>query len=1006
MAQTGRADLLLALHLGAAATADATHDAFDDDIALTLDHDDTHRWGYRREPKAEPPPEPLTLTLPTLQAPPPAAEPGTAAPSDDPLRMPLQMPLAWALRDQTVRDLPQEVQSLPALTADDLRALTPDPLPYRDLVPWARALPGLRRQTDRQVAGGIDWRPLTESLARRELPRRLPRRTWARWPQRLILVLDFSPRLDPYRWDFHRLAERIAAQVPAASLSVRLLRHGPAGPWQPWPHPHRPPPPQELHEWEARLAPGTVLLFASDLGLFDTQPARHRAWLAWADALRAQGCRLVALAPVGAGQPTAEAVQRFELMRWSPDSRWHRERRAPAASAAEPFDPLAGAQAEPPADGDALSALVALAATAIRIDPPLLRAWRSLIGNDAGLEGRLWNHPHLELRTVTCSTRSEHLDADLARHAALPVALRQAARVVQHAQHAHLRRSLGQAEALRWDATAGPATGRALSAGADTPLGFVKRLLHSLSDPAAPPEPALRRSLLGAAELMQSAASERVRAQDPALFAELDAAVARWRSGQSGSVVPGTAAVTSMRMWQLVQRGPALVMAPFGASGPSQRLGEPVEVPVSAQGVWLQMPGSNRRLPLGDDGVELALLGLSPDRLSVSLDQYTWVLKQVVRPDWAMSFRQEQGRTFGVVKAPGLRADGWAEQAFFEPVWGNQRTSTPDGRALVGLDSYGAYANVVLRPPTTGVSRVVDDLQLLLRWIPPGRFLMGSPDGVGDRDEHPQHPVRISQGFWLAEGPCTQQLWQAVMGNNPSGFKDEPDAPQRPVENVSFDDVQPFLERLRAWLPPGCEPALPTEAEWEYAARAGKSAEYPWGDEPDDARANWGGQHDGTTPVGRFPANPWGLFDMQGNVWEWCADVKRTYTAEPQRDPYGDLFGPPRRALRGGSWEYHRAYARSASRGDWHPSGRDRDVSFRLALRPSSPGAGGPVSEPAEPVQRVSRPGGPPAGAGRPGDDAGWFQRTLAGVRNALTPGRSANPAGKPTSAPPGKKRR
>ena len=982
MAQTGRADLLLALRLGAAATADATHDAFDDELALTLDHDDTRRWGYRREPKPEPPPEPLTLTLPTLQAPQPPAESATAPPSDDPLRMPLQMPIAWALREQTVRDLPQEVQSLPALTAADLRALTPDPLPYRDLVPWARALPGLRRQTDRQVAGGIDWRPLTERLARRELPRRLPRRTWARWPQRLILVLDFSPRLDPYRWDFHRLAERIAAQVPAASLSVRLLRHGPAGPWLPWRPPHRPPPPPELHEWNERLAPGTVMLFASDLGLFDAQPALHRAWLAWADALRAQGCRLVALAPVGAGQPTAEAVQRFELLRWSPDSRWHRECRAPAA---EPFDPLAGAQAEPPADGDALSALVALAATAIRIDPPLLRAWRSLLGNDAGLEGRLWNHPHLQIRTVTCSTRSEHLDAYLARHARLPVALRQAARAVQRAQHAHLRRSLGQAEALRWGATAGPATGGALAAGADSTLGFVKRLLHSLSDPAAPPAPALLRSLLGAAELMQSAASERVRAQDPSLFAALDAAIARWRSGQPAGGGQGAKPPADLRAWRLVQRGPALVLLPADATGPGQRLGETVVAPASVQGVWLQTSGGNRWLALEDEGAEFALLGESPDRLSVTFDRHTWVLEKVERPTWAVAFEQAKGKIRAGVPVPGAGGGGRPELGWFESPWQPQRlTGLASGRVSLGLDSHGAFAEIALRAPASTARIDLQDMQLRIRWIPPGRFFMGSPDSVGDDDEHPQHPVLISRGFWLAEGPCTQQLWQAVMGSNLSRFKYGPDALQRPVENVSFDDVQPFLERLRAWLPPGCEPALPTEAEWEYAARAGTASAYSWGDEPDDARANWDGKHDGTTPVGLFPANRWGLFDMHGNVYEWCADGKRIYMAEAQCDPHGDLVGRPSRVVRGGFWADQPGSARSAYRNGCLPDRRLYQLGFRLALRSSRPGAVGPGSVPAEPALRVSGPGG----------DGSWFLRPLVGRRDSPAPER------------PGKKKR
>ena len=236
-----------------------------------------------------------------------------------------------------------------------------------------------------------------------------------------------------------------------------------------------------------------------------------------------------------------------------------------------------------------------------------------------------------------------------------------------------------------------------------------------------------------------------------------------------------------------------------------------------------------------------------------------------------------------------------------------------------------------------------------LRWIEPSGpagFWMGSPreeraaledeqvrEGA-DSTEHEPRGVTVPEGFWLAEGPCTQALWEAVMGGNPSQYKDAPDAPQRPVEQVSFDDVQEFLRHLRGWLPEGCEPALPTEAQWEYAARAGTTTAYPWGDEPDDARANWNIQHDATTPVGRFEPNHWGLLDMHGNVLEWCADP---WHQRLDGAASAAMEGPPRRAVRGGSWLSPPGGARSADRLGGPPGGRTRFLGFRLALRSSSP---------------------------------------------------------------------
>ena len=965
MSQTGRAELLLALQCGAG-----------DSVAL--EHDDRHWWGYQRQAKAPPAPEPVAL--PPLAAAEVPGPPPELALEDDPLKLPLQMPIAWVLMQQTLRDLRQELKALPKLTEADLRALATEPLPYRDLVPWARAVPGIRRHTDRQVPGGVDWPRVADALARRQVMRHTPRRTWQRWPQRLLVVLDFSTRLDPYRWDFHRLAQQLDALLPASALSVRLLRHGPAAPWQAWSHPRKTPPPSDLHDWEERLPPGTLLLLATDLGLFDNQAATHQAWLTWAADLRQQGCRLVALAPVSPQQPNAEALKLVELLRWSPDSRWRREQRAAA-----PAGPSATIAADAPAPDapslDTLDALVALAATALRIDPPLLRAWRSLLpgGADAGLEGRLWNHPHLQPAGLTCATRAQQLDADLARHAALPDTLRHQARQVQQAQHAHLRRSLGQAESLRWAAANGDdlddaAPAPPSAASPSDALGFVKRLLHTLQDQAAQAPVVPQRTLLGAAELIQAAASPRVRAQDPALFAALDAAVARWRAGPGAGSTGRQPGPAAQQQWTLSQQGPTLGLAPAGPLGPCQPLGVPVTASAATPGVWLRRDDASRWLPMTESGVQLAELGQVPDTLRIELDQHVWFVSQVNRPWWAESLCLRSG-----VLSAGLRTPT-GEWAWFAWPWGSGREHFSWLGGTVRIDEFGALAEVPIsqsRDAGTGVFM----MQLRLRWISPGSFLMGSPQGQGDSDERPQHPVTLSQGLWLAEGPCTQALWRAVMGENPSHFRNEADSPKRPVEQVSFDDVQRFLQRLRAWLPEGCDPMLPTEAQWEYAASAGTATAYPWGEESNDAWANTSEMYQGTTEVGKFHPNSWGLLDMHGNVYEWCADGLRPYTEAAQRDPHGDLEGPPGRAVRGGSWFHLSGFARSACRSIRPPDGRDRRLGFRLALRSSSQAAGGQSAEP------TTGSGGATAGAGRPGDKAGLQQRTVSRVRAALGSG-------------------
>jgi formylglycine-generating enzyme required for sulfatase activity len=165
----------------------------------------------------------------------------------------------------------------------------------------------------------------------------------------------------------------------------------------------------------------------------------------------------------------------------------------------------------------------------------------------------------------------------------------------------------------------------------------------------------------------------------------------------------------------------------------------------------------------------------------------------------------------------------------------------------------------------------VPDLGLTLMPIPTGTFTMGSIDG--DVDERPVTRVTISAGFWMGKTEVTQGQWRSIMGNNPSAFKGDD---QRPVECVSYADAQAFCrklterERAAGRLPDGYVYALPTEAQWEYSCRAGTTGQYA-GDLDMIAwyRANSGGQ---THPVAQKQANAWGLHDMQGNVWEWCAD--------------------------------------------------------------------------------------------------------------------------------------
>ena len=252
----------------------------------------------------------------------------------------------------------------------------------------------------------------------------------------------------------------------------------------------------------------------------------------------------------------------------------------------------------------------------------------------------------------------------------------------------------------------------------------------------------------------------------------------------------------------------------------------------------------------------------------------------------------------------------------------------------------------------------VDGVEYAFRYCPAGTFQMGSPTSESGRwDDETQHRVELTTGFWLLETEVTQALWKSVMGSNPSWFCSTGggsskvsgvDTSNFPVDRVSWNDCQEFIAKLNALgvAPDGLQFRLPTEAEWEYACRAGTSTAYFWGDSLNGDNANCDGNYpcgtstkgqylERTTQVGSYAPNAWGLYDMHGNVYEWCADGLVAYGTASQTDPTGPSSGS-NRVLRGGGWYSSAKHCRSANRRNNVPTSRVFDYGFRLVLGRSS----------------------------------------------------------------------
>jgi sulfatase modifying factor 1 len=214
-------------------------------------------------------------------------------------------------------------------------------------------------------------------------------------------------------------------------------------------------------------------------------------------------------------------------------------------------------------------------------------------------------------------------------------------------------------------------------------------------------------------------------------------------------------------------------------------------------------------------------------------------------------------------------------------------------------------------------------LNMELIWCPPGGFVMG-PSG----EDSPAHPVILTKGFYLGKYEVTQEEYEKVMGNNPSEFKGK----NLPVERVSWYEAVEFCVALnkKERIPRGWKIALPTEAQWEYACRAGTTTAYSWGNNITPQLANYGGSGlKKSVEVGSYSANPWGFFDMHGNVWEWTADSRLNYPRTSTIDPSAPEYDP-HRAVRGGSWNNT---STSTVRMNKLPSERHLNLGFRVAFK-------------------------------------------------------------------------
>lgn len=835
---------------------------------------------------------------------------------------------------------------------------------YHPLASPRSLLPRLFQHLKQQRQGrGVDADAVVKKLGKGEHLYHIPRIRRRSLGRHLHIIEDHHLHLIPYWLDQSLYADLLAASLPEYAYSHDLLREGQSEGWIV--------PPEN-----------SVVLVFSDLGALSDDPAGQVAsWLILAQHLQRLGCKLIAVIPCHPDECDPRLRTLFTL---------------------EPWEPLRQmAKLDNATRRQQASELLGLLAPAIRIEPGLLRAVRLAAAQygqhfSIGVEAAVWQHPDLPEKSSVAATPSPVArNQRLEQFAALSEALKQTVLETIREWRAPLREQVWFEEITSLDSSSRdcvPSSDLAdashyfrqlgqryeqdadeLRADVDTRDWF-RRMEKRL--------PVEAWDLPEVGEFLQRVAvqvhkdDQRHHADHPLDPAKLppvgersEYGLALYQEGETlvvaGDPPPVESPLAKPSPLARIRLRRPLLYAEIFASGEKHQS----SIRHSLQ-FQLSTLRYERVCPLGDNA-----------GLLLRSDMETLHFRQVRVPPWAYSI----GRDF-----EGLFIEHHCLGAYYRSYW-QPPTSAGFGHwqgfppGEIGTDDYGLYADVELPGSTQR-----------FRWIKPGTFLMGSPkseperEGIWDGSET-QHQVNLTQGFWLADTTVTQAQWQALMGNNPSSFKDDPN---NPVEQVSWDDAQAFIEKLRQQIP-GLPAKLPTEAQWEYACRAGTTTPFSFGDNITPEQVNYDGNspyaggkkglyRQKTVPVKSLPANSWGLYEMHGNVWEWCQDVwSEKLMAEPVTDPQGVAGGDKAgvmRVIRGGSWHDSGGFCRSASR-DWlEPDVRLSFLGLRLVLghielRPGQ-GGGAATQERADSTDADRRDAGDTTGRGGAGS-GGLAQRVI-----------------------------
>ncbi len=849
--------------------------------------------------------------------------------------------------------------------------------PPTPLLPKARLLPFLQNALGTLQAGKrIDASKLCRQSAQGRTLRKIPHVTQRRWPQRLQIIVSPSLDNEPHWQDFASIVSSFKALLGSTAVaSLRLCEEAfykNQYRYQQWPVPDKSTQSLNLAWRDWKLPhPEVAILLLSDLGMSKVLAQENQnnhetlAWKRFSRLLSRHSGLVLTLSPA---RMSPQDLIQCKILKPTPLNDYHLLPRHPKVTgfildktkAIEYF----------------LAALSYLPVC----DVGLLRALR--VGLHLGgseLETWVWNHPHIERMALGCQVHTRHRKhyQTLYQRYFQGTPLGQRIWQILQEHHSKAYEGLRNLERLLQYEAEPPRSEDEKSQQADV-LDYFQQLAATCAQQTFPDlksavktqcqtiEQLLPDSIWQgqhselAYQLFAMAHQETLRQQQwpDALPEHFDPARVKWvldptvESQLYGLLQNDSTGNCVLAPFQANLKKPANWIAMLSSIGTAPITLQPLNQPSDQTKNNTNGSFSSAHTVKENECFTIPIQQIM--RLSSMHEEVD--LQALQRPAWASSMGRDEKGLYALLL--------WRQEILKIP-WQIIKTDQQgvehwswNWPKPFGEDAYGLY-----------VDWQIKTLTQRFRWIEPGSFMMGSPEAEKGRySNENQHSVTLSQGFWLADTAVSQALWQAVMENNPSRFKN----PDNPVEQVSWHDAQAFLTKLNA-LDKSVEASLPSEAQWEYGCRAGSTTPFHFGRELNLQLAHYSGDWENyniegsTCPIKQFPPNVWGLYQMHGNVWEWCNDWYSHSYQEPV-DPTGpkepDLLekdkyqGEACRVLRGGSWCYAGRYLRSASRLRDRPGYRDGGVGFRVALGQATSLGGGAGNRERQPLaeQRQADP--------------------------------------------------